>query len=282
MTKMIDIHPHIISTDTVKYPITPLGGKRSEWSATRPATFEQLIEGMDKGGVTHAAIVHSSTTYGFDNSYCADMVSTNLKRFTGVGSVDLLAADAVEKVRYWHGRNITGLRLFTAGSTMDKQANTLSDPKSFPAWEAAGALGMTMCVQMRREGLPQLMDLIKQFPKIRILIDHLVRAPIEDGVPYTDCQFLWDLKKYDNVYLKLSTNNVRSSRKGKGTPETFFPLLVKNFGASRIAWGSNFPASAGTLPQIADEARSALACLSQADQDSIFYKTAELLYPALA
>ena len=282
MTKMIDIHPHIISTDTAKYPISPLGGKRSVWSATRPITFEQLVAGMDAGGVDKAAIVHSSTTYGYDNSYCADMVSTNPKRFTGVGSVDLLAADAADKIKYWHGRGITGLRIFTAGSTFDKQSDVLSDPRSFPAWEAATALNMTMCTQLRPEGVPMLLTLLKQFPKTRILADHLIKAPSEDGPPYAAAQYVFDLARFDNLYLKLSTGNVRSSRKGKGAPETFFPLLVKHFGASRIAWGSNYPASEGTLPQMADEARAALSCLSQADQDSIFYKTAQTLYPALA
>ena len=36
-------------------------------------------------------------------------------------------------------------------------------------------------------------------------------------------------------------------RNGKATPETFFPKLVGEFGASRIAWGSNYPASEGPL-----------------------------------
>ena len=37
-SKIIDVHPHIISNDDAKYPITPLGGKRSKWSAERPIT----------------------------------------------------------------------------------------------------------------------------------------------------------------------------------------------------------------------------------------------------
>ena len=30
-TRIVDIHPHIISTDEKRYPITPAGGKRSKW-----------------------------------------------------------------------------------------------------------------------------------------------------------------------------------------------------------------------------------------------------------
>ncbi len=280
--KIIDIHPHVISSDTKRYPITPLGGKRSVWSAERPVTFEQMVAAMDKAGVNQAAIVHSSTTYGYDNSYAIDCAATQPKRFTVVFSVDVLAADAPEKIRYWHKRGGSGLRIFTAGSTFDKQSDTVADPKSFPAWETCTELGMSVCVQLRPEGTPQLLTLIKQFPNTKIIVDHLLKAPAEDGPPYAAAQYVWDLAKYPNIYLKLSTNNVRGAKKGKGTPETYFARFVKEFGASRIAWGSNYPASTGNLPEMVSEAKEGLSSLKQDDQDWIFYKTAEKLYPALA
>lgn len=71
-------------------------------------------------------------------------------------------------------------------------------------------------------------------------------------------------------------------RSGKATPETFFGRLVPEFGASRIAWGSNYPASEGTLRGFVAAAREALVALPQRDQEWIFYRTAQTLYPALA
>src|SRR4051794_17521013 len=97
--KIIDIHPHVISSDTKRYPITPLGGVRSVWSEERPVTFEQMIAAMDQAGVNKAALVHSSTTYGYDNSYVADCVAQRPDRFTAVFSVDVLAPDAPQKIR---------------------------------------------------------------------------------------------------------------------------------------------------------------------------------------
>ena len=38
--------------------------------------------------------------------------------------------------------SLTGLRLFTFGSTMAEQANWLDDPRSYPAWTCAGELGL--------------------------------------------------------------------------------------------------------------------------------------------
>lgn len=281
-SQIIDIHPHIISKDEKKYPITPLGGKRSVWSAERPIDFEKLVSSMNEAGVDKAAIVHSSTTYGYDNSYLCDSIATQPKRFTGVGSVDFFAPDASEKIRYWMGKGVTGLRIFSAGSTFEKQADTLDDPKTFKAWETCGELKIPVVTQMRREGLYMFYTLARRFPNVKIIVDHLVHCPRGDQPPYDRCAFLFALAKFPNVYFKLSTNNVRASREGGATPETFFPKLVQEIPSNRIAWGSNYPASKGTLKEMVDEAKSALACLKQSDRDWIFAKTAQSLYPALA
>ena len=110
----------------------------------------------------------------------------------------------------------------------------------------------------------------------------MMEPPIAEGPPYAGSEFVFDLARYGNVYLKLTTLNIRASRKDKGSPETFFPLLVKKFGASRIAWGSNYPSAQGTLKEMVIEAKSALAVLPKQDQEWILARTAQSLYPALA
>jgi predicted TIM-barrel fold metal-dependent hydrolase len=69
--------------------------------------------------------------------------------------------------------------------------------------------------------------------------------------------------------------------KGASKADDFFPRLVAAFGADRIAWGSNFPAHAGPLSRLTDEAQQALSCLSAAERASIFSGTARRLYSAL-
>jgi len=68
---------------------------------------------------------------------------------------------------------------------------------------------------------------------------------------------------------------------GKATPETFFGRLVAEFGASRIAWGSNFPASERSLPELVALGTVTLRFLPEADREWIFARTATTLYPAL-
>jgi predicted TIM-barrel fold metal-dependent hydrolase len=282
MATVIDIHPHVIANDPKRYPLAPLGGHQSDWSRTRPVTTEQMIAAMDQAGVSKSALVQASTCYGYDNSYVAEAVAAHPERFTGVFSVDVLAADAPERMRYWVGHGLTGMRLFTIGSTMPDQASWLDDPKTYPAWECAGELNLPICLQMSPAAFPRMLRMVERFPSVRIILDHLARPVLEDGPPYAAAESLFSLAKHPTIYLKLTPRNFIESRAGRASPETFFPKLVSTFGASRIAWGSNYPASEGSLAQLLKLAKDSLTCLSQDDQSWILGRTAQSLYPALA
>jgi len=282
MASIIDIHPHVISTDTARYPLAPLGGTQSTWSRDRPTSYQQMIAEMDAAGVAKSAIVQASTAYGHDNSYVAEAIAAHPKRFTGVFSVDVLAPDAVEKMKYWVGKGFSGMRLFTTGSTMPGQATWFDDPRSFAAWEYAGEAGIPVCMQMTPQGFPQLRGLMARFPKVRMILDHLARPRLTDGPPYAADKDFLDLARYPQVFLKVTPVNVEPKEWGKATPDTFFAAVIKAYGASRIAWGSNFPATAGPLSDILKKAQAAFASASAADRDWIFGKTAQALYPRLA
>lgn len=279
---IIDIHPHIISDDETRYPPAPLFGKRSDWSQERPSKVESLISAMDAAGVAKAAVVHSSTTYGFDNSYVVDGCNSQTDRLVAVGSVDMLADDVETVVRGWAGKGLAGLRIFTGGSTKDFDPSELDNPKSFKAWEILAELGLPMCIQTGPVGLPQIRMLATKFPRVNIILDHLGRPDVLDGPPYKNAAGLFELADLPNVYMKLTPRIFGDVKKGLATAESFFPRVVDAFGAERLAWGSNFPTSAGTLAEILADAQAGLACLSDADRSWIFGKTAQQLYPALA
>jgi len=114
------------------------------------------------------------------------------------------------------------------------------------------------------------------------VLDHLARPVLDDGPPYAAAASLFNLAQYPSIYLKATPRAFSECRNGKATPETFFNKLVGEFGAARIAWGSNYPASEGPLSDLLAIARASVASLPQADQDWIFAKTAQSLYGALA
>ncbi len=280
--EIIDIHPHIISADTARYPISPREGHRSDWSSTRPITFEQLVAEMDESGVAKAAIVHSSTTYGHNNAYVADSVAQQPRRFTGVYSFDVAAPDALQTFDRWLARGMGGIRLFTGGATHQGDGGWLVDPATFPIWERCADLGMTMVVQTTPAGLGMVATLAQRFPSVKIALDHCARPVLDGGPPYAACAALFDLARYENVYLKITPRTFDLAQKAPGGAHAFFPRLVQVFGADHLAFGSNYPASAGPLKALIEQGHACFASLSEEDRAWVWGRTARLLYPKLA
>ncbi|HVO00336.1 MAG TPA: amidohydrolase family protein, partial [Steroidobacteraceae bacterium] len=199
-----------------------------------------------------------------------------------VGSVDMLAADAPAVIRNWAARGLVGVRIFTGGSTKDFDPSELDDPRSFPAWDVLGELALPICIQTGPIGLPQVTMLARKFPGVNIILDHLGRPDVLDGPPYAQAASLFALADLPNIYLKLTPRIFGDVTKGKASAETFFPRVAGVFGANRLAWGSNFPTSPGTLAEILATARTGLASLGEAEREWIFSGTARRLYPKLA
>ena len=85
---LIDTHCHVIATDTKKYPLKPLYGKQSDWSAEHPLDYPDMVKADAAAGVDKAALVQASSAYGFDNSYVTDSVKAHPERFTGLVYLD--------------------------------------------------------------------------------------------------------------------------------------------------------------------------------------------------
>jgi len=218
---------------------------------------------MDEAGIEKSVLVQASTCYGHDNSYVADAVAAHPERFAGVFSVDMLAADVSRKISFWKGKGLSGLRVFIAGHTTAHDAR-LDDPRSFTGWATATELKLPVCVQCRAPHLPQLEVLLKEFPAARIVLDHLARPDPQKP------ESLLALARYPNLYLKYTTHNAREL--------PFMDRVVAAFGAKRIAWGSNYPASEGSLRDLLAQARTALSAITESERGLIFAGVAKSLY----
>jgi predicted TIM-barrel fold metal-dependent hydrolase len=280
--EIIDTHTHVISPDQARYPLAPLGGKQSDWSAERPTPPEALIAAMDAAGIARAVVVQASTAYGHDNSYLVESVAAHRDRLVGVFSVDILDPEAPRVIRRWRDAGLSGFRLFTTGTTMPGQAGWLDDPRGFPGWAMAAELGLPVCLQMTAKGIPALRTLLERFPTVPVLLDHLARPDLSDGPPYALSASLFALADYPNVFLKLTSRALDLAGAGASTPEALLAAVIARFGAARICWGSNFPAAEGTLPALLARSLTALDSLAEADRAAILGGTARRLYPELA
>jgi predicted TIM-barrel fold metal-dependent hydrolase len=281
--QLVDIHPHIISADVEKYPITPLGGVRSEWSKDRHAApLEALLEAMDSANVARAAVVQSSTTYGHNNSYLADSVDRSDGRITGVCSVGFMDDSVIDDIKYWiDERGMSGLRLFTTGSTM-QQTDWLNDQKAMVAWDYVAERDIPICVQLRVPALPMLHDVLRRHPNLRIVLDHVVMTEFLEGPPYAMAEPIWELADYPGVHLKVTTKTLRTGGQSEGGAVGVLRELIAHFGSERLAWGSNWPASDPVLGNLTSLLLNAVADLPERDAANICGETAMRLYPKLA
>ncbi|MEV7045328.1 amidohydrolase family protein [Amycolatopsis sp. NPDC051061] len=280
---IIDTHCHIISGDLAKYPRAPLGGKQSSWAATRPVDADGIAARMAEAGIAQAVLVQATTAYGYDNSYVLDSRARRPDRFLAVGTVDPLRLDAAEHLTAATGEGgLSGVRLFTSGSTVPTQGEWFAAPESYPFWERASELGVTVCLQMRLgPATAQLVALLDRFPAARILLDHLgypavAESPADAGAEVAK------LAVHPNLHLKLTHRTLEPLHAAGKEAGAFLDPVLASFGANRIAWGSNLPAAEQSLPELVTLAQEVLAEVPESEQREIFAGTARRLYPGLS
>jgi predicted TIM-barrel fold metal-dependent hydrolase len=280
----VDLHTHIISPDTQRYPARPLGGARSDWSLQRPVTLEELVRQLDQAGIDQATVVQAATMYGFDNSYVADSLPGHEDRLIGVASIDLAAPDALTQIDYWiTRRHCAGVRVRAAdGTTPVPHATPLDDPRLEPAWSRLEADRIPVCIQMHAHQAPVLASVLEQHPGLVVALDHAARPPLDGGPPYTGLGELLTLAAFPTVFLKITSVTIRrAASEPGGDPAALLARLVKGFGADHIAWGSNFPASHGSLPELRALAEDSLNTLTPGQRAEILGGTAARIYPQL-
>jgi predicted TIM-barrel fold metal-dependent hydrolase len=155
-------------------------------------------------------------------------------------------------------------------------------PETYPVWEHMAQIDMSVCIQTTKIGLAAVEEILTRFPEVNIILDHLGRPDLTDGPPYAQAAPLWRLARFANLHLKITPRTFDLAEKAPASPESFFPKLVAEYGADRLAWGSNFPANDGTLKDLVDQGHRCFAALSDADRRAIWSGTAARLYPQLA
>lgn len=281
-----DTHTHAISPDTERYPVRPLGGTRSEWSQTRAVDIDGLLSALDDAGVERAALVHASTVYGFDNSYAADALERYADRLVGICAVDFLSPTAIDDLRHWIGeRGFSGVRIRVSDGTtaVPAQGSGVSDEGMTAVWDYLDAQRVPVCIQMHSKDTDKLLAVLEQHPQLTVLLDHGGRPNAAGGPPYNGLDELGQLAKYEGVHLKITPPMLRRLTDEPGVdPVEVVGELVRRFGVDHLMWGSNFPASAGTLADLRDNIHSHLRGLSDTDMAAVLGANAARVYAGSA
>jgi predicted TIM-barrel fold metal-dependent hydrolase len=281
--KIFDCHVRVVSTDRVRYPHHDVWGHKPPWIVERPVTTEELLAEMDAAGIAKAILVSSPIVYGYDNTYTADSTAAHPDRFGSTCVIDVRLPDAVQQLRRWIvERKMSGLRIFTSGGTMPEDSDWFADPVTFPVWETAQELGFPISVAMKPGGYPQLAQMAKRFPAVRIIMDHLCNPRIDDGPPFRRADDFFAFSSFPNVYIKLTAFNLTTWSAFPGVTQPFVQRCVDLWGADRMIWGSNYPEVVGPLARIVEWSQRELAFLPELQRAAIFGGTAPALYPMLS
>jgi L-fuconolactonase len=271
---IIDTHVHVISDDQRRYPRR---ADTPDWVTDTSA--EMLLSLNREAGIDKTVLVQGYGAYEYDNSYAADCARTHPDRFACVVIVDQRQRDAPERLNYWvKERGARGLRLVTT----TEPETFLDEPQTFPVWQSAASLGIPICIMTRFHQVRRLHAVLGRFPNVPVALDHLGVPRLSEGTPYESVQPLFELARFANVYLKFSTETMYAARRGDSNPREFFRRLLGSFGACRLMWGSNFPATHDrTLKEQLALAREELSSVTPEEQRWLFGDTALSLWPEL-
>jgi predicted TIM-barrel fold metal-dependent hydrolase len=237
---VIDTHMHVWSDDPDKFPFAhPYDPKFTPPKLA--ASLDRVVKEMDAHGVSHCVLVQT-IYHGWDNSYLAHCLKAEPKRFRGQGLIDPTDPDVATKLE--EVMKVPGMAGVRFSPIYYKGKDDWLDAKASDAlWKKAEELGAVFNFFIASEQLPKLENMVKRFPKVRVVIDHLARVDLEGKGAEAETKKLLALAKYPNVYVKVSELMILSPSKKYPYRDTY-PLVKsvsESFGADRLLWGTGFP-----------------------------------------
>ena len=247
-----------------------------------PFTVERAVALLDEHGVDRAVLVPPLVS-GFNNdtanAYALEAVAAYPDRFAVMGRFDPRPPDAPERLERWLDQpGMRGVRLSLEGPPAPQ---LLEEGALDWFWPAAERLGVA--VYFLRPGRPQdIAAVAERHPELRIACNHLAlggaaRSP-EGLAAHVD--LLKVLVPHRNVAITISSLWGCSTQ---GYPYKDIHDSIRRiydlFGASRLAWASDYTAARGRLGDAVTYARLrdfvdvALPDLTAAEREELFNGT---------
>lgn len=184
-----------------------------------------------------------------------------------VAAVDMRAPDLRDRLSALQGRpRVVGVRHLL-------QDVPLQDFPAFaPGLRAVAAAGLVFDACVRHPQLSALADLIEEVPDARIVLDHLGKPPVNDGISSPAGQAwkhaLSRLAAHPGTAVKLSglAAEASSMRLLSANGPAYLAYALEAFGPARCMYGSDFPVSTtfGAAETVSDSLRRLRAIVAEA------------------
>ncbi len=279
---VIDTHMHVWSMDTARYPFHP--PEPSYRLPKQEGSVEIYLEEMKKAGVNLAVLVQERAS-GWNNSYIADCVRRFPKLFAGHGLIDPRRPDnAAVLEREVKQNGLSGMRLSPIYQPPNLYPNDqwLNAPYNYPLWKKAQEIGARFNVFIAPAQMPQLEDMVRRYPGVKVVVDHLGRPDILPSPPWVENDSLLKLARYPNVWVKFT--ELYTASKTKQYPykdvHPFGRMVYDKFGPRRLLFGTGMVGATRRIP-LADELRlirEDIPFFADADKDWILGRNAAKIW----
>ncbi|MEZ4331846.1 MAG: amidohydrolase family protein [Myxococcota bacterium] len=271
---IVDTHTHVVSTDETRYPMQCTATDPADpgaWPLRTRVTADELERAMTAAGVARACLVQGYAAYRFDNRYTVASAEAWPRRFVSVCALDPEDADALAALEALaRSPRVGGLRL-TSGGLLGGRG--LDSPGSQRLWDAAERLGLVVSILSLPDGLEAVAASARARPHHPVVLDHCGFVEVVE-----DFERLASLAPLRNVHLKVSSRVLV-----QGDPASIVRRLADRFGAGRLMWGSDFPASdARRYADWVELARAGTKELNEEEAADFLADTALRLWPAWA
>ena len=262
----VDMHLHCFAgKNDRRFPYH----ERAPYRPDAKATPEHLLNCMKAAGVKYAVVVHPEP-YQDDHRYLEHCVKLGQGRLKGTL---LLFADregSLEKMPELC-RKIDAIAVRVHAYAPDRLP-PFESPKLRRLWKMAADHNLAVQLHFEPKYAPGFEPLIRDFPKTRVIIDHLGR-PFQGAPKEHAAVVRW--ARFDNTVMKLSSIPSKRSYPHRDI-RPVIRRLTSAWGADRMIYGGGFGADATgeSYRQAFERSRSYIDHLSAEDQAKILGETA--------
>ena len=275
---IVDAHHHFWDPAHADYPWLT-----DELASIRRAfTPDDLAPLIAAAGVDATVLVQTRSSLDETREFLMTAVATPFIRGV-VGWVDLTdpgIADLLAELRSGEGgERLVGIRHQVHD---EPDPEWLLRPDVGRGLRAVRDAGLAYDLLVRPRELPAALEIVRQVPDLRFVIDHLAKPPIKDGVIQPWADLIRAFGSLDNAWCKVS-GMVTEADWTSWQPRDFQPYVghvLDVFGPDRLLFGSDWPVCLLAAPYeaVMRTTGDLLADLADAEGAAVFGGTARSVY----
>jgi L-fuconolactonase len=239
---------------------------------------EDLVPHLTAHGLDASVAVQARGSLDETRWLC--LLAEGSPRVAGVvGWVNLCADDVEDQLDAVSHPKLLGIRHIV----QDEPDDRFMDRTDFRRGIAAvGRRGLVYDILVFERQLPAAIDLVRSFPDLPFVIDHIAKPRIADGIREPWDGHIRALASRENVTCKVSglVTEAAWSTWQPGDLAPYLDTVLEAFGPHRLLYGSDWPVCllAASYAQVYSVARTLSDTLSGPEQDAFFGGTAARVY----